>query len=378
MSYKVAILLAIMILFGSGCVGEKPEVTETPVPTTQPPIVAPTTAPPVIPTTTSPPTTTPPPTTSPPTTTPPPTPASKFLSASTALSDIIPTPDTVKALSDADYDFTLKFPIKTKILEEGIKATYKSPTGTIYLLKYTSAGDAEDFFNAIVEKSSWKGTPMVERTLTVGSKTLTVYHKIEYKEYFGTLFKRGLFIYYVTMGKDDFNAELYIKQNMDYLFDGEPHPEMPSLPPILEGFSSPATSINDLVPKGAAKIESMPKAEYEYTLKYPPKTSGYVKDITATYELPIGKIYVSKFDTVGDAEAFLELVKEKYLRAGKTPVEKTLVYQGRSLPVIHEIAGNVYYGTLIHKGLFVYNTHMGNDDFDADYYIRREMGYLFE
>jgi hypothetical protein len=371
-------MVVISVFILSGCVGgppatPAPEVTEPPVETTPPP----TTTPP--PKTTPPPTTPPPtepPTTPPPTTPPPTEPPSKYALMTTSATEVIPEgASKVQPLTDMDY-FALPLPLNIGTMVEGIRAEYKVPTGKIYVLKFKSADTAADFFNAIIDKAEWRGTPYTERIINIGDKTLKVYHRIEFKDYFGTFMIRGLFIYYVTMTADEFSAEQYIKANMDFLFDGEPEPKpIPLVTKDVDLFSV-STPLRDVVPEGAS-IEVIPNSEYLYTIKYPNKPAGYAGDIRATYTTPEGRIYVSRFESVADAEAFLNSVLEKYRRTGSLVIEKTLTRAGKSLKIYHKMDGS-YQATLILKGVFLYYVAVSSDEFDAEYYISRKLGYLYQ
>ncbi len=377
---KGASLFLIFILLLSACTGgpeetSAPEVTEPPEITTAPPVTeAATTAP--VPTTQPPvqPEATPAPTTPPPT-----LPPSKYSLQTTSPSEIIPEgASKVQPLTDTDYDFSLQFPPRIGIMVEGVKATYKTPTGSVYVLKYESTDVAADFFNAIVQKASWKGTPLTEKTLSAGGKTLKVYHKIEFNKYLGTVTRRGLFIYFVSVSAEDFTTEEYIKSNMEFLFDGEP--ETQPIPMVTKDvdFLSSSTSARDVIPEGAKSTAVISDSEYTTTIKYPSKTAGYMGDIKATYTLPSGKIYVSKFETAADAEAFLTAVSDRYARSGGNLFEKTFTSQGKSLTVYNRLDGGTYQATIIQKGVFFYYVAVSTDEFDAEYYIRRKLGYLYE
>ncbi len=374
---KRGLIVFLLIVILSGCVG-KPAPSPSPPPgTTQPPIA--TTPAPI---TTQPPATSPPPiaqqTTAPPPTTPASTPASKYSLQTTSTSEIIPDGSTrVEPIASKDYEFTLKFPLNIGTMVEGIKAKYATPTGDVYALKYESVDAAADFLSATLEKATAKGTPITEKTLSVGGKSLKVYPRVEFKQYLGTIIRRGLFIFVVKVSTDEFGGEQYIKTSMAYLFDGEPEPKHIPLATKNVDFSSPTIALNDLVSEGG-KIEPIPSVEYQYTIYYPNKPSGYADDIKATYTVPDGKVYLSKFQTVSGAESFLATVIEKYSRTGSVPQKKILSRDGKTLTIYHKSDAGNYQGTLIQRGVLLYYIAVAKDDFDAEFYISRKLGFLFQ
>lgn len=383
MRNAIGLSVVLILLFMGGCIGGKPQ--ETPAPTTAPPATAPpevteaptTTAP--APTTEPPTTTTAPTTTVPPATTAPPAPADKYSLQTTSPDGVLPPGASKLEPMGGDYDSVLKFPVNIGTLVDSTKATYFGQTaGTIYVLKYTSPDHAEDVFKNLVEKSSLQGKPLMEKTLSSGGKSLKVYHRIEFTKYLATLFRRGIFIVYVDVSNDEFAAEQYITTNMIDLFDSEPPAQPIPLTTRPVDFLSASTSARDVIPQGASSTTSISSAEYQFTLSYPAtKPSSYREDIKATYAVPDGAIYVSKFDSASEAETFLNEIIAKYSRGGSVPLKKVLTADGKSLTVHHRIDG-VYKGTIIQKGLFVYYVAVTKDDFDAEYYLPRKMGYLFQ
>ncbi len=382
------LLVAIILFLFSGCIGGP---QPTPAPETVPPAEttppAMTTAPPEAPATTAPPLTTQPPTTPAPTTappeTPPPTPESKYALQTTSATDLLPSGVSKLEPIGGDYDSVLKFPVKIGTMVEdvkasyGIQASYGVAAGAIYVLKFSSSDHAADFFNHIVEKSKSKGTPLTEKTLSSGGKSLKIYHQIEFTKYIATLFRRGIFIVRVGMTGNAVDAEGYILNNMLDLFDAEaPAQPIPLVTRSLD-FLSASTSSRDVVPEGASSTAAIPSTDYQFTLRYSTKPPSYREDVKATYAVPDGSIYVSKFDSASEAEAFLNTMIETYSRVGNAPVRKVLTADGKSLTVYHRI-DTAYKGTVIQKGLFLYYVAVTKDDFDAEFYITRKMGYLFQ
>jgi len=374
-------LFLFMVLMISGCTGGSPEAPEpaataTPVETTTPPPAV-TEAP----TTTSAPSTTQPSTTQPPTTEPP-VQEDKYSLQTTSASELLPSGATnIESIGD-DYTAVLKYPVRVGTVDEDAKATYgqeksyEKATGAVDVLKYSSPDHAADMVNAIVSKGSYLGTPFTEKTLNSDGKTLKVYHRVEFKEYMATLLRRGAFIVHIEMVASESDAENYVRENLADLFgEDAPTQTIPLAGKDIDLLSTD-TQIRDTVPDGAA-IETLADIEYQYTLKFPPKPAGYVKGIKATYSVPAGNIYVFQLDSIPDAEEFLTSVKDKFQRSGNAPVMKTISKGGKSVTVYDNIQTG-YQGTLIQKGAFVYYVSMSKDEFDAEFYITRKLGYLFE
>jgi len=374
------VLFLFMVLMISGCTGgspeaPEPEVTVAPVETAVPPppvTQAPTTSSPV---------TTQPPATQPPTTQPP-VQEDKYSLQTTSASELLPSGATNVESIGEDYTSVLKYPVRVGTVVEDAKATYgqeksyEKATGAVYVLKYSSPDHAADMVNAIVSKGNYFGTPFTEKTLNSVGKTLKVYHKVEFKEYMATFLRRGAFIVHIEMVANENDAEKYVLENLADLFDGDaPTQSIPLVGKDIDLLATD-TQARDTVPDGAS-IETLADVEYQYTLKFPPQPAGYVKGIKATYSVPAGNIYVFQLDSTPDAEAFLTSVKDKFQRSGNAPVMKTISKGGKSVTVYHNIQTG-YQGTLIQKGVFVYYVSMSKDEFDAEFYITRKLGYLFE
>jgi glutaredoxin len=297
------------------------------------------------------------------------------------LSDVIPSgADKVEPLTDVDYDFALKFPLKTTEYDSGVKATYrtKAPTGKIYAIRFKSVSGAEEFFSAILDKIGRSEEVATKSTLTVGGESLDVYHKTKYKEYFGALMRKGVFIYYVAMGSNEYEVETYIRENMGYLFVPDiVEAPPPTAPPTLEvDLTSPSTSLADVIPPGA-EVETLSDTDCNYVLSLPPKTFEFDTGIKAVYEIPRGTIYVLRFRSVSGAEEFFSSILGKIERGEDLAVKRTLTIDGKSLVVYHRVKYKNFYGTFAHRGVFIYYVDIGADQYEAEAYIKKNMGYLF-
>lgn len=199
---KVAIITSVLLMLLAGCAGQ-PAQTAAPA-TTAP---AATTAAPTTPT---------------PTTTAPPK-LDIFLKAETQPADVIATGYTkVEPLPTAEWEYEpLKFPPKPSSYKDGIKATYGEATKRMYVLKFDSASAAESFYSAIIEKYSRTGSAPLSKAVTSGGKTIQVHVRSDPAAggYQGTLHQRGMFIYFIKMGGNDFDTELFMRENMKFLFE---------------------------------------------------------------------------------------------------------------------------------------------------------------
>lgn len=364
---NVKVLLIVFVLLFAGCIGggKTPTTTVTDTSTTT--------------TTTVQVAITQPETTMPPPTTPPPW--AYLFSKKTPFSEVIPAgAEKTKPLTDKDYDFVLKFPSKPADYDDGIKALYENPTGTVYILRFKSASGAAKFFEFALNKIE-KGDETIERrTLTKGGQQLDVYHRTEYAHYFGTLVQKGVFIYYLQMQTSAYDAESYITENLDYLFvpDIEDAAQSSGVQTINVDLSSSATPLAEVIPKGAS-ITSISKNDYEYTLEFPERTYSYDKDIKARYSAPAGNIYVIRFKNAESAEEFYSQILSKFKRSDNINTLKVvLTADGKSLDAYNKLKGSTYVGTVIHKGVFIYYVKMGKDQFESETYIESSMGYLFE
>ena len=318
-------------------------------------------------------------TTAPPPTTPPPW--AYLFSSSTPFSDAVPTgSDKTKPLTDTDYNFVLKFPSKPADYEDGAKVLYKSPTGTIYVLKFQSASGAAEFFEFALSKIETGKETITKKTLTKEGQPLDVYHRTEYTTYFGTLVQKGVFIYYLQMYSGAYDTESYITENMDYLFvpDIEEEASGGAAQTIEADFSSPATQLIEVIPKGAA-TELISKNDYEYTLEFPEKPYSYDTGIKAIYTTPPGNIYVMRFKSTEGAEDFYSSILSRFQRSDNINAFKVvLTTDGKSLEAHNKIKGTTYVATMIQKGVFIYYVKIGKDQFESESYIKSSMAYLFE
>ncbi|MEE8402174.1 MAG: hypothetical protein V3R93_00305 [Candidatus Hydrothermarchaeaceae archaeon] len=143
-----------------------------------------------------------------------------FSSPETPLTDVIPKGAAVESISKNDYEYTLDFPEKTYSYDTDIKASYTTPPGSIYVMRFKSVEGAEDAYSDVLSRFQRSSNiNALKVALTADGKSLEAHNKVKGSAYVATMIQKGVFIYYVKMGKDQFESEAYIKSSMAYLFE---------------------------------------------------------------------------------------------------------------------------------------------------------------
>ncbi len=141
-------------------------------------------------------------------------------SSETPLADVIPKGAKVELISKNDYTYKLEFPEKTPSYDSDIRASYTSPPGDIYVMRFKSVDGAEDFYNAILSRfQRSENINILKVKMTSDGKSLEAYNKVKGETYIATIIQKGAFIYYVDIGKEEFESESYIKSSLSYLFE---------------------------------------------------------------------------------------------------------------------------------------------------------------
>lgn len=196
----LAILLAVLLI---GCTGgEKPAETVTPTETAAPTTAPPTTAP----------------ATPAPTTPAPEVPAIDMGSLSTTIEDVVPGGGEIKPMSSADYQYEIKFPTDQDY-ESRYTVDYPDKT-RIYVVKLKDSYSMQPFYEGILTLIDKSACRYEEKTLSLDGRSLRVDHKYcSGNQYKATITESGIFVFYLRfLGSAD-NAETYLKENMDYLFE---------------------------------------------------------------------------------------------------------------------------------------------------------------
>lgn len=365
MLVRVLAILMIMALF-SGCGGSEEPVVMTSTPEA----------------TLAPATTTPPAVTSPPVTTPPPTPGpgAFFAEPATNVLDIVPG-DVYKVseISEGEY-FTLPFPTKTFEYVSGTKVTYRTIGGAIFTLKFSTISGSDFFFEGVLNKMEGRGERVAEDTLTQGEGTIDVIHRYKLTDYLGTIVKKGVFIYFLTVGEDELNTETYILDNMDFLF-------LP-IGYVAEGedkavkevdMSTSDTLSEDVIPAGA-ETSPLPDATYKYSLRLP-EPMTHTEAIIAEYSQPEGDIIIFKYSSLAKAESFSQSFQEKMTRSSNERLNTiTLTENGKSIEVHHKVSNSdgTYKASLVQRGPFVLYINLWSSEYETEAFMKRHMPYLFE
>lgn len=143
-----------------------------------------------------------------------------FSSPATPPTEVIPKGATIESIPKNDYEYTLEFPEVTPSYDTGIKASYTTPPGNIYVMRFKSTEGAEDFYSRILSRfQRSENINAFKVVLTTDGKSLEAHNKVKGNTYVATLIQKGVFVYYIKVGKGQFESESYIKSSMAYLFE---------------------------------------------------------------------------------------------------------------------------------------------------------------
>ncbi len=140
-----------------------------------------------------------------------------LLSPETTLSNAIPKGyyKIEQPIPEGEYRFSLKLPTKTGSLSEDAKATY-TETIKIYALKFSDSSAAERQLKYLIETYGKDENVPSQKVMSIEGESITAYVRSSGKNYYGTFFRAGVFLFYIT-GTNEFNTEQFMRLYLGYM-----------------------------------------------------------------------------------------------------------------------------------------------------------------